>query len=235
MDQQLNPLYGDAGCRDFLNLYADSIVAMPDVGSESCRMSVVFLSLFGRDTAVNGLLGRLSVGPHDQMYLNGVWTLSGVWTMNGADAQFLVIPQGIGKLQGKMPEPNLFGSVGHLMLYNPLCARPDMGAREAFLLVKADQEQEEWRVQIWKLVTHISPLPLLVHWRDLLLYQLYRSEMLVSLRRSGRLCGWHVRLGIEYELIVTRLVREGWLTTDPARQPALDVFCREVFHVGAAA
>lgn len=231
MDQQLIRLYGDAGCRDFLNLYADCIVAMPGVGSES--MFVVFMSLFGRDTAVNGLLGRLSVGSHDPMYLSGVWTLS------GADAQFLAIPQWIDKMQGKMPEPNLFGSVGHLMLYNPLCARPDMGAREAFLLVKSklktEQEQEEWRGQTWKLVTHISPLPLLAHWRDVILYQLYRSEMLVSLKNLGCLYGWHVRLGSEYESIVTRLIRDGWLTTDPALQPAWDVFCREVFHVGVAA
>lgn len=229
MDQQLISLYGDSGGRDFLNLYADAIVAMP---GENCRMSVVFLSMFGRDTSVNGLLGRLSVNQTDQLYLSGVWTLIG---NSGRAAQFLAIPQGVGKLQGKMPEPNLFGSVGHLVLYDPLCARPDMGTREAFLLVQAGQTQEEWRAQTWRLVSHISPLPLLPHWRDVLLYQLYRSEMLESLNCLGRLNGWHVRLGSEYESIVTRLIRDGWLTTDPALQPALDVFGREVFHLGAAA
>ena len=159
------PLYRVDECPD---LVADGCIA-----DESSNL--VFLSVWARDTAVQEFLARLTLGPSEQ----------------GLDQFHLVTEQGVSvpvivgntdKLDKRTTRAfrrTLFGSLVHLWIYDRRCVKPDKANASAMVLVpNAVSDHTE---RLWALVRETCPLPLLDHWRDVVLALLKRREMLTRL------------------------------------------------------
>ena len=121
---------------------------------------LVFASLWGRDSAIQELLARLTLsnqpeGIH-QLYLTGA-TPKGLRVGN---------PERLDKLTGRMPKANLFGDMVHLWLFDKQVREPDLANSQAYLLIQPDLTNP---VQVcWALFKSLSHLPLLDSWQTIL-------------------------------------------------------------------
>lgn len=131
----------------------------------------VFLSIWGRDTAVQELLARLSVVERDGGLESATLTGS---ESQACEARTIHIHFGnvdrFDKLTGRMPKTNLFGSVSQVWLYDHMTVEPDRANRKAILLsrlLNPDKESgSEETARLWQLICQTCHLPLLNHWRD---------------------------------------------------------------------
>lgn len=198
------PLYGAPAGGDELRLFADAVIF-----NEDGRL--LFLSAFGRDTAVQELLARLSLPAGDRL------RLSNLWISRHGDAYEPLAARDLQKIMGRVPD-SIFGKLVHLFLYDPVCAEPDRESRTASLLVPHGSDST---MPLWQLVRQVSHLPLLDHWRAPLLEQLTATGMIRPLESLGRLQGFGVELANGYEDLVSGLVQSGVLSAEAsASQPA---------------
>ena len=179
-------------------IFADAVVT-------DTHEALVFLSLWGRDTAIQELLARLSVSERE----GGLEQLS----LTGPDHQNIRIRTGnadrYGKITGRMPKDNLFGAVTQLWLYDRLVTEPDRVNRKAIMLHRDSGEEQESR--LWQLIRQTCHLPLLDHWQDTVLDAFRQEGWIQDLPGIG-LNGITIDLGSDdVERIVGSLVLEGRL------------------------
>ena len=144
--------------KELSDLYADACVR-----DESGQL--MFLSLYGRDTAIQQLLAAFTLKV----------------TEGGLSAFHLQDPEGqahvvyvgnaerLEKFTGKLPRDNLFGNLAHVWLYDPALIRPDRSNRVAWVLVDSVQHASNplevvWD-RAWDLYKLLSPVPLLDAWQ----------------------------------------------------------------------
>jgi len=198
---------------DVFGLYADAFVMDCDTGQ------MVFASFWGRDTTLQELLARLTLPGHE----GGLASLEFVPSQDGeGESRRLDIgdPDRLAKLSGRMPADNLFGALAQLWLYDRKAVEPDHATRRALLLTEGDLpspgEGQDWAgpeaERVWALFKTVSHLPLLDHWRDVLVPQALESGWL-RLHPGTRVNAIELDLGAaDYEAAVSRLIREGRLT-----------------------
>jgi len=178
--------------------------------------NLLFLSLWGRDTALQEFLARVSLANHegglDRFFLNvGIKT-------NGEPQRKLVQ---IGKADrlnhhtGRMPTNNVFGNMAHLWLFDRLIAEPDLANRRTMALFKQDETANAQTAhhRIWQLAKAICHLPLLDHWADAVINIFYEREWIKDfdgIGVNGALID--LSLGEEIEEEITNLIKDGALT-----------------------
>jgi hypothetical protein len=167
----------------------------PDLMADGCvadeNGTLIFLSLWARDTAVQEFLARLTLGRTDQ----------------GLDRFHLITDQGasvpicignvdhLEKRSTRAFRRTLFGSMVHLWLFDTRCVKPDKATASALALLPSDGLDHTER--LWALVRETCPLPLLDHWRDAVLALLQSQEMLTRLPFAlGRLEGHRLNLDV---------------------------------------
>ena len=155
------------------------ILECPELMADAClcdeQRNLVFLSVWGRDTAVQEFLAKLTLGHTDQ----------------GLDEFHVVAEDGL-ELSVSIPNVDrlskrttrtfrgtLFGSLIHLWLFDKRCALPDMASASAIAILPKEAPDETDR--LWQLVQRTCPLPLLDHWRDTVLDELKSRALLSSL------------------------------------------------------
>jgi hypothetical protein len=167
---------------------------------------LVFVSLWGRDTAIQELLAKLSIPVRE----GGLRELK----FTDLDDQSCMIadigdPDRLDKMSGRMPKNNLFGDIVHLWLFDQRAKQPDYVNHKAYLLLLDVVDKTETS---WKLVKAVSHLPLLDHWRSEILSLLIREGWLSQLK------GYHldaIRLYIPedaFNQVIGEKVRQGELT-----------------------
>jgi hypothetical protein len=174
--------------------------------------NLVFLSLWARDTAVQEFLARLTLGPAeeglDQFHLV---------TDQGASIQVVVgNADNLDKRITRAYRRTLFGSMVHLWIYDRRCMRPDKANASAIALVP--KVVTDHTARLWALVRETCPLPLLDHWRDVVLKLLQKRAMLTRLPFAiGPLEGH--RLAIDVPVLsaaLGELIRNGKLRVSPS-------------------
>jgi hypothetical protein len=199
---------------DVHGLFVDAIVQHKDTGT------LLFGSFWGRDTAVQEFLARLSLSSSEGG-LTAV-TLADVDAPERPDGQLRIRiddPAQLAKLTGRMPAANLFGAVAQVWLYVPLAAEPDYAGRRALRLLLAnsglpDSAQRTAAFQgeaAWALFKSVSPVPLLDEWRKVMI-------------QTGMAQAWlkfHPGLGVHaleidlsasgFEAVISSLIRGGRL------------------------
>jgi hypothetical protein len=144
--------------RELSDLFADACVR-----DESGQL--MFLSLYGRDTAIQQLLAAFTLkvgeGGLDSFHLQDPAGDAHRVHVGNADR--------LEKFTGKLPRDNLFGNLVHLWLYDPILTRPDRSNRVAWVLVDgvddpSDQTEAIWS-RVWGLYKLLSPVPLLDTWQ----------------------------------------------------------------------
>jgi len=174
--------------------------------------NLVFLSLWARDTAVQEFLARLTLGPSEQG-LNQFHLV----TDQGASIQVVVgNADNLDKRLTRAFRRTLFGSMVHLWIYDRRCVRPDKANASAVALVPKGVTDHTAR--LWALVRETCPLPLLDHWRDVVLKLLQKRAMLARLPFAlGPLEGHRLAIDVPaLSAALGELIRNGKLGVSPA-------------------
>ncbi len=182
----------------------------PELFVDACicdeQRNLVFLSAWGRDTAMQEFLARLTLGSAE----NGLEQFHIV--MDGRSIPVFPNSEMLEKRTTRQLRGTLFGSLIHLWLFDKRCSQPDRANHYAYALVDKNHSP---RQRLWPLVTETCPLPLLAHWREPVLDVLTDHNMLHPLTGAlGPVTAW--RLSLELDVLETalgHLIRQGTLTT----------------------
>lgn len=197
--------------RELSDLFADACVR-DEAGQ------LMFLSLYGRDTAIQQLLAaftlKVNEGGFDSFHLQDPAGESHLVHVGNADR--------LEKFTGKLPRDNLFGNLVHLWLYDPTLIRPDRSNRVAWVLVDGVDapfnQAEDIRTRVWGLYKLLSPVPLLDTWQQAVLSR--TGHEVVTLMGDtpnpplGRIDAARVSLPDHFPEIVSGMVKAGVLTQE---------------------
>jgi len=195
------------------------IAECPDLMADAClcdeQRNLIFVSLWGRDTAMQEFLARLTLGQKEQ-------GLDQFHLVTEQDLELPVFVANVDMLEKRTTRAfrrTLFGSMVHLWIFDRRCVKPDKANASALaILPKAVIDPVP---RLWALVQETCPLPLLDHWRDTVLDLLRTQRMLSSLPfLLGALDGY--RLTLDVPALTTALgdlIRSGRLGIAPHDQP----------------
>ncbi len=124
--------------------------------------SIAFLSLIGKDTAIQEFRARWSL-PITQ----GGLTDFQVETPDGTVRLNLGSPESLEFLSGRLPT-SIFGNLIQVFVYKQLVQKPDFANRKAVQLFKKE-EASNHSDKLWTLLKNLSPLPLLDQWQEVIL------------------------------------------------------------------
>jgi len=179
---------------------------------------LLFLSLWGRDTAIQEFLAGISLA-NEEGGINSFFLSSGA-TANG-DPQRKLVQIGEAKrlnhYTGRMPASNVFGGdMAHLWVFDRLVTDPDLANRRTIAISKVDSDSVDDKTaaqnRIWQLTKAICHLPLLDHWAETIIQTFYEREWIKDFNGIG-VNGALIDLSLaeEVEEEVTRLIRDGAL------------------------
>jgi hypothetical protein len=137
---------------------------------------LIFVSLWGRDTAIQELLARLTLSSAE----GGIAQL--IFRGQNPKAIHLGNPDRLDKLTGRMPKANIFGDMVQLWLFDKRVQEPDFPNQTAFLLLDERQKSvvslanDENENAAWQLVKSVCQLPMLDAWRDKIIALLQREN-----------------------------------------------------------
>ncbi len=147
------------------------MLAMNEVNDVYCDALVcdegylVFASCWGRDTAIQELLARLTLTTSDggisQLSFDGY--LSPITRVENHPVK-IGNPDRLDKMTGRMPKSNLFGDLVHIWLFDKTTRTPDYVNRQAYLLLLPGQDDQA--NQTWSLIKQVCHLLLLEHWQE---------------------------------------------------------------------
>ncbi|MCR8722487.1 hypothetical protein NVV30_27815, partial [Pseudomonas syringae] len=165
----------------------------PDLYVDACvcdeQRNLIFLSAWGRDTAMQEFLARLTLGNSE----NGMDQFHIV--MN--DQRIPVFPDTdlLEKRTTRQLRGTLFGSLLHLWLFDQRCAQPDRANHGAYALIGQAQDPFD---RLWPLVVDTCPLPFLPHWREPVMEVLTAHNMLYPLPGAiGSVTAWRLSLQLD--------------------------------------
>ena len=153
------------------------------------RGSLLFLSLWGRDTAVQELLARMTLANDE----GGIRTLH-INAEDGPQAVHLDRMPSMDKHTGRMPPRNLFGDLIQLWVYDKLAIEPDRANRRALMLHRPDDPDAVLQERLWNLVREVCHLPLLAEWREPVLAMLELNAWMQPLQGRS-IAAWRLELG----------------------------------------
>jgi hypothetical protein len=198
---------------DFSDVYADACVR-----SESGE--IIFLSLYGREAGLH----QLTAAFHLPASAGGISQLriatpqadpikpSAVHIAHVGDARRLE------KTTSKFPKGNLFGSLTHMWIYDPLVCTVDRASRSAWLLFEPSQSAVAIASRIWETVCEIASVPLMAHWRNEILQALEAAECIkpiVTHPPLGAIVARFVQLPDDFETQLTAMIKAGKIGRDP--------------------
>ena len=197
--------------KELSDLYADACVR-----DESGQL--MFLSLYGRDTAIQQLLAAFTL----KVTEGGL----SAFHLQDPDGQAQVVHVGnadrLEKFTGKLPRDNLFGNLAHVWLYDPALIRPDRSNRVAWVLVddvhhEANPLEVIWE-RAWELYKLLSPVPLLDAWQQAVLSRT-GGEVVTLMGETaypplGRIGAARVSLPDIFPETVSGMVKAGELTLE---------------------
>jgi hypothetical protein len=199
----------------------------PDLFADACVCDeshyLIFLSLWGRDTAVREFLARLTLGSADR-------GLDRFRLVAAEDTSIPVAVANVDRLEKRETrtfQRTLFGSMLHVWLFDSRCVRPDKANGSALAILPKDGASRTQR--LWSLVQDTCPLPLLPHWRDNVLDLLQSQSMLLSLAFAvGPVEGYRIALDVpSLTTALGDLIRSGVLNiADHHEEPHSSVLAR---------
>ena len=178
------------------DVYADAYLA-DDSGS------LLFLSVWGRDTALQEFLARLQLPRSD----NGIREFN---LHNGDFKRLVRVPNvdELDKITSKTPSHTIFGELTHLWIYDKLAIRPDQVNHRALMLYDLDDQAPD----LWPLIKTVSPLPLLDSWKDIFLSRCRQRDWIRVLENGTGIGGFSIELDDELEPMMTEMIHRGELT-----------------------
>jgi len=133
-----------------------------------------FGSFWGRDTAVQHFLARLSVSASEG-------GLSEFTLDNRRDRPIRIAnSDALTKMTGRVNQ-TVFGDLVHVWLMEKQLTKPDLVNRKASLIYRQDEEAEQVQNKLWDLIKVVSHLPLLDAWQEPVISLLHsRAKILLD-------------------------------------------------------
>ena len=187
----------------------------PDLMADACvgddQGSLIFLSIWARDTAVQQFLARLTLGRDEQ----GLDQFHIITDEGGSVPVFIGNVDHLEKRITRAYRRTLFGSLSNVWLFDRRCVKPDKANASALALLPRDSAHRLDR--LWTLVRDTCPLPLLDRWRETVLELLQTREMLARLPFAlGPLEGHRLAIDVPaLTLALGSLIRSDVLTAYP--------------------
>ncbi|QCI15556.1 hypothetical protein E6B08_23330 [Pseudomonas putida] len=183
----------------------------PDLYVDACvcdeQRNLVFMSAWGRDTALQEFLARLTLGREE----NGIEQFHIL--VDGRSIPVFPNHDLLEKRTTRQFRGTLFGSMVHLWLFDRRASAPDQANHFAFALLERNEAPHQ---RLWPLVMETCPLPLLHHWRERVMEVLTQHRMLTALPGAvGNVCAWRLALQLDVlEPSLGELIRRGELTIE---------------------
>jgi len=188
---------------------------------------LLFLSCFGRDTAIQQLFAAF--------YLKAAEGGLEVFHLlePGAGAHDAGEPVRVGssdslqKVSGRLPRENVFGNLAHTWIYDPAIVSPDRATRTAWVLdprPSAETHREEVQSRVWEVFKLLSPVPLLDEWQPTLMRACF-DDCVKAMGESafppiGRVSAQKVTVPDSFLGTVSDLVKRGELALSNLKQAA---------------
>ena len=168
----------------------NQIQQVSDVYADACvrneSSQLMFLSIFGRDTAVKELMARMELSGNDNHHLAEL-TLKGVCDHAGESHTVIVGDSNRLKTHtGRLPKRKLFGNMSHLWIYDPVISEPQKGSGIAWIIENANHNNASSTSihdRVWSNVCQLAPIPLLEHWKETILNEI-ASDMVFEMGQS---------------------------------------------------
>lgn len=147
--------------------------------------TLVFISLVGKDTAIQELRARWSL-PVNQ---GGLLDLQ-IETPNADVRVSLGNIASLKLLTGRL-QTAIFGSLIQAFLFKEILQKPDYANRQAMQLFLSNDDPQDG---LWQLIKNISPLPLMDQWRDDILRLFENSGWLNKLSGFGKVSAYSISI-----------------------------------------
>lgn len=188
------------------DLYADACIR--DTSGE-----LVFLSLYGRDTAINQLLAAFQLGDRE----GGFSSIRLLDEESGVQHRVSVRrAESLTKFSGRLPKGKLLGNLVQTWVYDPCLVTPDRVSKTGWVLLDESLEGDGARQhlidRVWAMYQHLSPVPLLDSWKEVVL-RASEVQCLTMMDATdnpplGRVSAVHVSLTDMFSEFVSRLVKQ---------------------------
>ncbi|REE18195.1 hypothetical protein B0G71_1192 [Paraburkholderia sp. BL27I4N3] len=198
--------------KELQDIFIDACVRAPDG-------ELAFVSVFGRDGAVQQLYASLHLGVQE----GGIRQITLITPDSSQTIAAVPIgdPRRLDKYSGRLSKDNLFGNLVHTWIYDESLLTPSKATGSAWLLVDREtqaHDEASLEARVWSLIEQLSPIPLLPHWRSLVLAEL--GDRLVSRLGEtpyapvGRLDAFRIALPDPFTEAISSFVRSGALAID---------------------
>ena len=191
------------------------LVELSELMMDACvcdeRNTLIFASLWGRDTAVQEFIARLTLRSDEK----GIDEFHVITEDSTELPVFVGDVDTLEKHTTRKFTQTLFGPMIHLWIFDKRCIKPDKSNASALAILTKDAPLLDQRR--WKLVRDTCPLPLLEHWSDTVMTILRSNGMLSSLPFARGPIEGH-RLAINVQTLAATLgdlIREGTLDIAP--------------------
>ena len=148
------------------------ILELSDLFVDACvrdeSNNLMFLSVYGRDTAIHQLLAAFHLGRSDGGFDSMRLRDEDTGTVHPVSVQR---PDRLTKHTGRLPS-NLFGNLVHVWVYDPVMLQPDKGSGTAWVILDEalGQDSRNRLIElIWSSYKALSPIPLLDSWQEVVL------------------------------------------------------------------
>lgn len=173
---------------------------------------LVFGSFWGRDTAIQELLARITLARSE----GGLSQLSfdGYLPSERCKVERLKFlnPEQLNKLTGRVPKANLFGNLVHLWIFDEKVRTPDYVNRQAYLLIRPGQVDQI--KDVWELVKDVCHLPLLEHWQEAI-FSLLRNQGWLKMFEGYQMNLICIDIPEElFDIEISQMVTTGQLTAE---------------------
>ncbi len=207
------------------------IKEVADVFADACVRDeegrLLFLSCFGRDTAIQQLFAafylKVTEGGLEVFHL----VEPGAGAPEAGESVRVGNADGLQKVSGRLPRENVFGNLAHTWIYDPVIVRPDRASRTAWVLDPQPSEEtrpEQVLSRVWEVFKLLSPVPLLDEWQPTLMQACF-AECVKAMSESafppiGRISAQKVTVPDSFLGIVSGLVKRGDLALSKLKQAA---------------
>ena len=197
------------------------IDAIPDLYADAALVDaydkLLFLSLWGRDTAIQEFLAGISLA-NEEGGINSFFLTTGKRESGEPLRKLVQIGESkrLNHHSGRMPASNVFGGdMAHLWVFDRLVTDPDLANRRTIAISRAVDTASVSSVsqsRIWQLTKAICHLPLLDHWAETIIKRFYERDWIKDFNGIG-VNGALIDLSLneEVEDEISSLIRDGVL------------------------
>lgn len=163
---------------------------------------LTFGSFWGRDTGIQELMARMTLGPSDAdsidtLHLEGEQTIE---VLVGDSRR-------LDKLNGRV-SGTVFDELVHIFLYDQQVLSPDLANRKAIVLAHDQQASSD---RLWATARELAAVPLLEEWREVLMPVFFEREWIRSRRGLNVQGSWLHFPDDDLDDLITGLVRSDTL------------------------